>query len=532
MRQNPPTTYDQVRYASYPVPQAHPDRLATLAVLLGLTPAPVTHCRVLELGCGDGANLIPMAQALPESRFIGLDLAATAVAAGQAQISELQLGNIELRQLDITEAGRDPGEFDYIIAHGVYSWVPEAVQERILALCDELLSPHGVAYISYNVYPGYYLREMVREMMLYHVRAVSDPEQRVSEGLGLIELLLQQYPHQAAAKADLYGAVLIEQIERMTDYRHRTQIFHDELAAINQPVWFHEFMARAAKHNLQYLAEASFSGMQDHIFSPPVRAFLSRFSAAEIVQKEQYLDFLKCRSFRQTLLCRRAAPVTRHVSPGRFSDFYVASPARPATVPPDLRPGVVQEFHGQHGAVLRTDHPLAKAALWQLGEVSPRALRWSELLAVTQARLHEAGTGVQVEGNERSLAEIMLAAYGAGMVQLHLWQPEMVSTVSERPVASPLARWQAQRQNTLTSLLHQAVEPDDELTRELLLLLDGTRDHAALRDELLAGMLDQQATVTLPDGTTHGDRETLRRVIDERLEENLHKCAQMALLVK
>lgn len=532
MKQHAPTSYDQVRYASYPLAQAHPDRLATLATLLGLTPAPVTNCRVLELGCGDGANLIPMADALPESRFIGLDLAATAVAAGRAQISELRLGNIELRQMDLTEAGRELGEFDYIIAHGVYSWVPEAVQERLLALCGELLSPHGVAYVSYNVYPGYHLRELARGMMLYHVQALSDPEQRVNAGLELIELLLQQYPNQAAAKADLYGAVLIEQLERMSDYKHRTQVFHDELAAINQPVWFHEFMARAAKHNLQYLAEASFAGMQDHIFSPPVREFLSRFGAAEIVQKEQYLDFLKCRSFRQTLLCRREAPVTRHISPGRFSDFYVASPARPATVPPDLRPGVVQEFHGQQGAVLRTDHPLAKAALWQLGEVSPRALRWAELLAATGARLHEAGAGVPVEGQERSLAEIMLAAYGAGMVQLHLWQPEMVSTVSERPLASPLARWQAQRQDTLTSLLHQAVEPDDELTRQLLLLLDGTRDHAALRDDLLARMLEQQATVTLPDGAAHGDRKTLQRVIDEQLAENLHKCAQMALLVR
>jgi len=68
------TSYDEVPYESQSFPQSHPNRLATLGRLFGLSPAPVAQCRVLELGCASGGNLIPMAYHLPESEFVGLDL--------------------------------------------------------------------------------------------------------------------------------------------------------------------------------------------------------------------------------------------------------------------------------------------------------------------------------------------------------------------------------------------------------------------------------------------------------------------------
>src|SRR5258708_26892960 len=121
------TPYDEIPYPGQPFSQTHPDRMATLAILHGLTPPAVERARVLELGCGDGANLIPMALALPQGKFVGIDLSGRAIAAGQDIASQLELGNISLRQLNMMEIGRDFGEFDYIIAHGLYAWVPEVV---------------------------------------------------------------------------------------------------------------------------------------------------------------------------------------------------------------------------------------------------------------------------------------------------------------------------------------------------------------------------------------------------------------------
>lgn len=525
-----PNLYDEVPYPGYPFAQTHPDRLSTLATIFGLRPAPVTRCRVLELGCGDGANLIPMAFSLPESEFTGVDLAAQPVAAGRARAAELELHNLELRCLDLCAVDRGFGEFDYIIAHGVYSWVPPEVRERMLAICRELLAPHGVAYISYNALPGCHLRQMVREMMRFHVRELSDPRERVEQGLMLLRILLQKFPGPQAAERDMYGSLLKEQLEDMQGWRRRETIYHDDLAEINDPVYFHEFMAQARRHGLQYLAEANFFEMQDYIYPPPLREFLRRFSPAQIIEKEQYLDFLKCRSFRQTLLCRSEAQLRRDLNPQWVRELLIESPAQPVTSPPDLRPGVVQEFRGLRGAKLQTDDPLARAALWHLGQIAPRALSWSELLTAVRERL-AADALPEADGAEQILAEILLAAYGAGLVQLHVWQPHFVTIVSARPQASRLARWQAARGESVTSLLHQTVEPDDVLSRHLMQLLDGTRDHARLCDDLVAALSGKQP-VTLPDGTELSDPAALRQLIADGLAGNLQKCAQMALLVK
>lgn len=119
------TAYDDVPYPSVPFPQTHPDRLATLATLFGMRTASVEGCRVLELGCGDGGNLIPMALVLPGSRFLGLDLAGEPIGRGRATINALGLRNVELRQEDLRAFDRsvdaDLEPFDFIIGHGVYS---------------------------------------------------------------------------------------------------------------------------------------------------------------------------------------------------------------------------------------------------------------------------------------------------------------------------------------------------------------------------------------------------------------------------
>ena len=159
--------YDVVPYPGFSYPDTHPDHLAAMAILHGLAPAPVDRCRVLEVACNEGANLIPMAYAIPKSEFIGFDLADLPVERGQQRIRALGLANIRLFQGNLLEAGAELGRFDYIIAHGIYSWVPEPVRNRLLALCHELLTPHGVAFVSYAALPGGHLRNMLREIMLH-----------------------------------------------------------------------------------------------------------------------------------------------------------------------------------------------------------------------------------------------------------------------------------------------------------------------------------------------------------------------------
>ena len=167
--------YDQVPYQSLSVPYTHPDRLATVATLLGLQPAPVERCRVLELGCASGGNIVPMAAQLTSSTFLGVDLSQRQVAAGRKILADLGLTNVELLHTDLRDLGSEVGTFDYIITHGVYSWVEPAIRDALLSLVKASLAEQGVAYISYNTLPGWHLRSIVRDAMRFHGEAFCRP---------------------------------------------------------------------------------------------------------------------------------------------------------------------------------------------------------------------------------------------------------------------------------------------------------------------------------------------------------------------
>ena len=172
-------------YPGHPFAQTHPDRLATVATLFGLQPAGPPECRLLELGCGDGGNLVPMAYALPGAAFTGVDLSAAALARAAAQRDALGLENLTLARADLT-ALPALGTFDYVVAHGVYSWVEPAARDALLAACRARLAPHGVAYVSYDVLPGGHLREITRQMLRWHLREIDDPAERIAQARTLL----------------------------------------------------------------------------------------------------------------------------------------------------------------------------------------------------------------------------------------------------------------------------------------------------------------------------------------------------------
>jgi methyltransferase-like protein/SAM-dependent methyltransferase len=522
----PPTSYDEVPYPSYSYPQTHPDRLATLATLFGMRPAPVEHCRVLELGCAGGGNLIPMAEGLPESVFVGLDLSPRQIATGQAAVSELGLKNVTLGQANLLDVPKGFGPFDYIIAHGIYSWVPEAVREKLLAICREGLAPQGVAYVSYNTYPGWHSRGAVRDMMRFHTRQTADPLARVAQARAFLAFLIESAP----ARRPAYSLALKEEQERLRD-RLDPFVFHDQLADVNEPVYFQVFMERAGRHGLQYLAEAEVSTMLPQRLGPDVVAALDRMGG-DLLGREQYLDFVTNRPFRQTLLCHQDVPLQRELGPESVTSFLIASPARCVSSPPDLRPGRPQEFRAPGGNTLGTDHALTKAALVHLEEVWPGCLSFEALQTAARARLSGAAPVVQdaeaFAHDTRELAETLLNAFTADVIELRTYAGAFVVEPDERPVASAWARRQAREGDKVTNRRHEVL-PLDELTRQLLCLLDGSRDRPTLLAALLQ-IVTERRLVVQRHGQPLTEPAALRNALAEGLEVRLRGLGTSALL--
>lgn len=504
----PLTSYDVVPYGATVHPTTHPDRLATIATLFGATPPAVETCRVLELGCARGGNLIPMAVALPDAAFVGIDLSGGQIAHGQQVIDQMGLPNIALKHASILDVDADFGEFDYVLCHGVFAWVPRDVQDKILSICSQNLSEHGVAQISYNTYPGWHFRGMVRETLLYHSSGFSDPGVRIAAARALLGFLAE-----ASGRETPYGRVLNEELDllsKLPDY----YLFHEHLESTNQPMYFHEFAARAAEHDLQYLGDADPPTMGHFNFPDNVQQVLAKI-AGSVVQAEQYMDFLRNRMFRQTLLVKSGVALRRTLSPEALRAFQVASSAEASD---GAQPGETR-FRGRSKETLTTKDPVLRQALVTLREQWPRSLVFDDL-AVSTAR----ALGIEPTAVARSLGPSLLRLYlSARLIELHVAPPAFALAAGERPVASPLARLQAASAADVTSLRHETVRLGD-LDRFLLRRLDGSAARADLLADLMALAAEGSLTV---DGVATAD---LPADLEERLDAALARLAT-ALLV-
>lgn len=514
-RHSAPTEYDRVAYPTHHHPQTHPDRLATLATLHGLSPAPAERCRMLEIGCGDGGNLVPPGYALPDSTFLGIDLAETPIAKGRAMIQALKLSNVRLETLDLMDLPSNLGAFDYIVAHGVYSWVPAEVREKVLEVCKAHLAPNGVAFVSYNAFPGGHMRQMVRDMMRFHVNPLDPPEQQTAAARQLLAALAKPPEGQ---EPGAYRLALMKEYERVGPLPDGV-LFHDDLSGINNPFYFHQFIASAAGRGLQFLAEAEFSEMH-HQFPPHAADFFEAAARDDVLAREQYGDFLNCRKFRQTLLCHAELAVDRGLSPDRLATMYIAADIRAAEPVLDPRSGEVQAFEGPKGARVSTSHPLAKAALFCLQEAWPRSLQFQVLLE--QARTHIAGATAAkgAPDDAANLGEMLIRLYASKLVELHVHAPEFALTPGDHPTASPVARVQLQEGPLVTSLRGVNVRLDDLFVVTMLPLLNGARDRRALLSEAKRAF---QNTPAFPAEETEAA---------DLLEQCLNALAKLALLVR
>ncbi|MBK7397873.1 MAG: class I SAM-dependent methyltransferase [Myxococcales bacterium] len=281
--------YEAVPYTSLPYPRTHPDHLCSMARLAGIAAPAVEGAAVLEIGCGSGGNLLPMAAHLPHARFVGVDLAAAELARAPFVPS-----NVELRATSGTTV---EGRFDYVIAHGVWSWIPEDDRRALLAAIRRVLTPTGVAFVSYNVLPGWHLRGAFRAMLRAHTAG-----RGAGEAVSAAKELLA-YLDRSAPRTGAYRAALDEERARLAA-ADDGYLFHELLEEHNHPVSVETFVAEAGAAGLSFLCEA------DPLANPTAgtRRALLPLVGDDPIAVERALDWARGRSFRCSLLVREDAP--------------------------------------------------------------------------------------------------------------------------------------------------------------------------------------------------------------------------------
>jgi methyltransferase-like protein/trans-aconitate methyltransferase len=462
-------SYDRVPYLSNPFPETHPARMEAVGHLFGMRPPPVQTASVLELGCAGGGNLAPMAYALPEARFVGIDLSGRQIEMAREAAAALGVKNTDFRHMSITDVTQAFGRFDYIICHGVFSWVPLEVRRHVLRICQENLNDAGVAFISFNTYPGWHRRRWARDMMIYHAQRYGSEGEQVKQARGLLKLLaespLPNNPHTVGVLKGEY-----EQLADKTD----DYILHEYLEDTNDPMYFHEFMEMAGEFGLQYLGDARLNGTQVEQSWAPARQLLMEV-ASDIVREEQYADFLRNRMFRRALLVKSGNGVNRAGIAQRLTEMRITSSLR--RDPKGQGNGVT--YVSPRGGGFVTQHAPIIAVLDFLWANYPRALRFNEI--ISQCRIGpEQAQRVAVE-----LAEFWMG----GMLEAYVTPPRFALVAGERPLASAVVRYQAPHTDRVTTLRHEIL-PMDASMRELVQLLDGTRTRADLMKHFSARAAD------------------------------------------
>lgn len=297
------TIYSELGYKSMPFPYTTPATLEAYAALVGISAPNPKTARVLELGATYGGNIISQALFNPDATFVGIELSQEQVEKGNEVIANAGLTNVSLVQSDIASIGSEIGTFDYIIAHGVYSWVDDGVKDALLRLIDEHLAEDGIAYISYNTYPGWHTMDEVRQLMMFSNRdkAQFNHKEKVLHGKTIGSIVGSQilkYDNLKERNSKFLGAL------RSVMQKDEYYVGHDHLEPNNDPVYFYQFNDHLGAHNLAYLCDADLTLSMVRSFDADIADTLDKLALNDHVAQEQYLDFILDTTFRKSIICK------------------------------------------------------------------------------------------------------------------------------------------------------------------------------------------------------------------------------------
>ena len=296
-------SYDDFLYVSKPFSNTCITSLMAKALIYGLDPVPVEDARVLELGSSCGGNIIPQALYNPTATFTGIDLSPTQVKHGNELIESMGLKNITLLEKNIMDIDETFGTFDYIIVHGIWSWVPDVVKDKILNICSHNLSDRGIAYVSYNTYPGWKRLEQLRDIMLYSEKhAPNDSlQERTVYTKNVLKLIAETMKlDERSTKISDYKIKNINRVLQSNDY----YVGHEYLEAINDPVYVSEFIERAQQQGCAYIGDETLNRSFISWLDSDVEKNIRTLARDSYIDKEQYYDYVYDTQFRMALLTK------------------------------------------------------------------------------------------------------------------------------------------------------------------------------------------------------------------------------------
>ncbi len=517
--------YNELPYKSFPFPFTLPTHLSALANLVGIATASVEKARILELGCASGGNILPIAAQYPTAEIIGVDISPIHIEQGLAFIENAGLKNITLIQASITDLDASIGQFDFIIVHGVFSWVTDDVREKIWRICSKQLASQGIAYISFNTLPGWNTLGTIREMARYHATTFDTLKEKIEQSK-----LLLDFVNDAVKGYDNSHTRLIAEAADLLKTKEDYYIAHEFLNPLNKAFYFSEFMDQAKQHGLQYLADASISTMFLENYPESVRESLGQIQ--DVVRTEQYLDFINNRSFRASLLCHQDLTITRNLNPGMIRQFYIRTQLK-SLIPLheldiDNDTDKVEFFiDSSSKKTISTTSSILKAVFcgcaWRFNQYRS----FQDIVSEASSKLPKKSE-VEIE-NETALSLLKLVL--SGHARITTQPPAVNHTITSQPKAWAYAVTQSMEPNqfVVTNLFHESVTLN-HFEKVLLRYLDGQSSKDEILQRVLVHVNNNEFDVNYLNQKVSSE-ERILNILSLAYLDALEKFAAGALLV-
>lgn len=459
------TDYETVPYIGYPIPAMHPRRLAWTARVKGGPRPELEHARVLEIGCGDGANLLSVLAFEPGWSGLGID--ASPHALGLARTGALRGGitRATFAVMDIATAEVEPEAWDFVLAHGVYSWIDPDRRAALRRLVRRALAPTGLAAISFNALPGWGVRGRIRDILL---RAGDhDP----------MELLTRL---RALTSADHPWARMLSHELDLARGARPDYLAHEYLEEHNEAFWVGDVARPAMADGLAWVGDSQFD----------LAAGRSGEMARELLgvdglRGEELADLVTYCQLRSLVFCRDDAPRPPAATDAELLDeAFVSGVVTPTTEEFDVRAGVESVMRSAEGMDILVTEPLCKMALDELARIHPDALTAAELAERARERLGLLGVH-PASAEETALRDGILRLWRAGALELRLHRPRVRTAAPSPATVSAFTRWEAEMRPAVSTPIGTFLQLEDE-QRASIRALDGSGEAPTGLVELLA----------------------------------------------
>ncbi len=519
--------YDLVPYTSYCYSQTNPLLLQVIGELFGLKTTDAKKARILEIGCASGNNIAAIATILPESTCHGIDFSEKQIEQGKKLCQELNIKNLTLEHKSIEDFIKKDGKFDYIIVHGVFSWVNPQLQKKIIKICKENLSENGIAYVSYNTMPGWASVKAMREMMIYHTKRFTEPQQKSEQAKLLLKFIkdsLKDYNKNAYAE-------IIENELNILSTQGDYYLLHDHLEENNIQYYFHEFIEMASSEGLQYLADTNLPSMFSGNLPKESAEVLATLN--DIVRSEQYMDFIFNRRFRSTLLCHSDKTLRRNLNPNDIKEkFFSNQFILPENIK-EYKLGSEESLHFRTNTnmSLTSSDAIIISAITILENNKRKPLHLSKLSKLVKEQIKNLAFYKKATEEEISnlLASSFLRYIFMGGIAIHICDGEFTNKVSNKPIAGTMIRYQSSRQDWVSNLRAE-VTKINQFDNALLPLLDGTNDKESLINKLMPYFESGQLVIKEQERKI-SDIDEIKAKLSDNLDKILETYASLGLLI-